>query len=184
MWQWANPLILFLDFFYYLTTVEFSKYLEAFLRVPVNFIFLSHWLLTWKSCDGNFSLTPIHLLSKLKAWLFLWWSSVSSLSLVVKSVSNSLKMFKNSWISDVQIDGCCYFTNTRTLKFSSFQNSKLFKIQKVDLSEMVKLDIFTVWHGLKSNFYNFWTSKVLKIQIIWLWSSENQVLVMVWVLVK
>ena len=76
--------------FSYLTTVEFSKNLDEFLKVPVNFIFLSHWFLTWQSWEGNFSRTPMHLLSRLSAWLFLWWSSVNSLSLVVNSVKSSL----------------------------------------------------------------------------------------------
>ena len=82
--------LLFMYLFSYLTTVEFSKNLDEFLKVPVNFIFLSHWFLTWQSWEGNFSRTPMHLLSRLSAWLFLWWSSVNSLSLVVNSVKSSL----------------------------------------------------------------------------------------------
>ena len=82
---------------FHFTTVEFSKYREAFLNVPVNFIFLSHWFLTWDSCEGNFSRTPMQLVSKLKAWLLRWWSSFNSFWRVCNSVKSSLqcKLFSN-----------------------------------------------------------------------------------------
>ena len=107
--------------FSYLTTVEFSKNLDEFLKVPVNFIFLSHWFLTWQSWEGNFSRTPMHLLSRLSAWLFLWWSSVNSLSLVVNSVKSSLIITRliiivSNWVN---------YNGSSISGMTSIQNSSL-----------------------------------------------------------
>ena len=92
VWQCCNYKMLCNILKVYLTTVEFSKYLEEFRRVPVNFMFRSHWFLTCESWQGSFWRTPMHLLSRLKAKLFRWWSSFNSFSLVCNSVHSSLKI--------------------------------------------------------------------------------------------